>query len=167
MAGNAAALGQEVQVVPISTMIGGSLSAVVQAQVQAAQSTIKFIQTYGFEATPPTTSASVLGKARSVTFQYESIDEDGVRDQNLINVPFLSIMPIPYIRVESTEVDFSAKIHQISQSASHAPVTLQASFGKRSKSAISGQDYQIQIKFRAVLTEMPQQIINQNVTPVR
>lgn len=134
------ASGQEKQVIPFSAMVGGSLSAVVQAQAQAAQTTIEYIQKYGSE---------------SVSFQYETFGDDGVPDQKVMNVPYLSIMPIPYFRVESTEIDFSAKVYEAFQADRLAPVTFQASFGNTNgKSA--NRDQLFHIKIRAVHTDPPE-----------
>lgn len=160
---------QEVQVIPFSAMIGGSLSAVVQAQVQAAQTTIEFIQRYGFAPGTTNSKGTVMGAARSVSFQYEMFDEEGLLTQKRMSMPLLSIMPIPYIRIESTEVDFHARIHEVirettteqglaeSAPINRTPVSFQGTFSQNSsKSSTSDKSYQLQVKVRAVQSELPE-----------
>jgi hypothetical protein len=149
------------------------LTAVVQAQAQAAQTTIEFIQKIGFEvdASAPEGITS-FGKTRSASFTYEKLAASGGREEVQINVPLLSIVPIPYIRVEYTEIDFSAKINEtitenssdkmdlgLEASGGWAPVKFKASFSysrSTSKSSNIDKEYQVNVKVRAVQDDMPQ-----------
>lgn len=164
---------QELQSIPFSAMIGGPMSAVIQAQAQAAQTTIEFIQKVGFE---PGTSAegttTSFGKTRSAEFTYEKLKSDGTgRETVAINVPLLSIVPIPYIRIDYTEIDFSAKINETIKtedssnlgigaevSGGWAPIKFKASFSynkSSSKSTNMDKEYQVNVKVRAVQDDMP------------
>lgn len=162
---------QELNSIPFGAMIGGPLTAVVQAQAQAAQTTIEFIQKIGFEGST-TTEGTSFGKTRSASFTYEKLAASGGREEVQINVPLLSIVPIPYIRVEYTEIDFSAKINEtitedssdkmdlgLEASGGWAPVKFKASFSyskSTSKSSSIDKEYQVNVKVRAVQDDMPQ-----------
>lgn len=165
---------QELQSIPFSAMIGGPMSAVIQAQAQAAQTTIEFIQKVGFEAPEsPTTGSTSFGKTRSAEFTYEKLKSDGTggRETVAINVPLLSIVPIPYIRIDYTEIDFSAKINETIKtedssnlgigaevSGGWAPIKFKASFSynkSSSKSTNMDKEYQVNVKVRAVQDDMP------------
>jgi hypothetical protein len=64
-------VGQELATIDFASMLGGPLVAVVNAQAQAAMSSVNFIKAVGFE--PPTVDAngvSVPGKPIYVTFKY-------------------------------------------------------------------------------------------------
>lgn len=101
------------QALPFEHLIGSPLRAMVEAQALAAKSTIQFIQQVGFKQgdAAPTADGADIGEVRNVTFQYKRRDDatNQVRDFSL-TVPILSIVPIPYIRVEEGTIDFTAKI---------------------------------------------------------
>jgi len=93
-------IGREMSL-PMEQIIGGPMQALIKAQALAASSTADFINQVGLETTgtPPVT------KARTVDFQYEENKpkEDGCGfDTKLIklSVPLLTIVPVPYIRIE-------------------------------------------------------------------
>ena len=65
--------------------------AVVNAQAASAMTTVNFINTVGFDANRT---------AVTVSFSYQSLDPTtGAELNNTITVPFLTIVPIPYLQV--------------------------------------------------------------------
>lgn len=98
-------------------MIGEPLKAAVEAQAIAAQTSIDFIEKVGFI---PASDESMLhadpaadanaGDVRNVTFKYKKKDENGELKDFELTVPILSIVPIPYLRIDEMTIDFSAKI---------------------------------------------------------
>src|SRR5690349_18784915 len=69
----------------------GPLMAAVNAQAASAMTTINFINTVGFDANH---------SAITVSFTYQSVNPDtGAQQNNTITVPFLTIVPIPYLQV--------------------------------------------------------------------
>jgi hypothetical protein len=114
-------LGDEISSVDFESMIGGPLNAVVRAQAQSAQTSIDFIKSVGFN---PSDAETEPGKPTMVTFTYdkpvETTDENGnttisVQAYNL-TVPILTMLPIPYLRVEDVTIDFNAKINSVVES---------------------------------------------------
>ncbi|MDG6223034.1 MAG: DUF2589 domain-containing protein [Candidatus Bathyarchaeota archaeon] len=131
--------GQELSSIDFESMIGGPLVAVINAQAQAAMSTVNFIKEVGFKK-PKT--LGIAGEDTSteepiyVTFKYPKElspyqpatpgDPDAdpaipptdavpaVYETQQLQVPLLTLLPIPFIRVEETTVDFNAKINSIS-----------------------------------------------------
>lgn len=166
---------QELQSIPFRHLIGAPLTAVIQAQAQAAQTTIEFIERVGF--VPDASDPTKLGETRTVTFEYEKLSEDGSRTDMAMTVPVLAIVPIPFIRVESCEIDFTAKITDMdttqvntsmavnaSTSGSYSSwlspvrVEFRASFSyNRNTSSTSKfeKEYQMNVHVRAVQDEMP------------
>lgn len=98
------------QAIPFGSIIGGPLSACVEAQAQAAQSTWEFIQKVGLNTDKD-------GNKKAVNVKFEYIQ--GGRKMILI-VPLLTIVPIPYIAIDEIDIAFKA---QISASASSATET--------------------------------------------
>ncbi len=130
--------GQELASIDFESMIGGPLIAVIHAQAQAAMSTVNFIKEVGFKA--PTTEQVAGGDTETkdpiyVTFTYDkevspfvpAVEPDATatppivaaaaipavtQPQNL-KVPILTMLPIPFIRIDETTVDFNAKINSV------------------------------------------------------
>ena len=125
--------GEELSSLDFSSMIGGPLTAVVQAQAQAAMTTVNFIKQVGFEppagvgadGAPPTQQIS--GNPIYVKFRYQKEvpqlpaagGNDGTststavttKQTHEIEVPLLTMLPIPYLRIAETTIAFNAKIN--------------------------------------------------------
>jgi hypothetical protein len=156
--------GQELSSIDFESMIGGPLIAVVNAQAQAAMSTVNFIKEVGFKksktpgkaggdsstddpiyitfnypkelapyqpeipeipeilanpnATPPTALVPLVPKVDAVPAKIE-IQE--------LKVPILTILPIPYIRIKRTTIDFNAKINSIQSRQTDTSLKVDAS----------------------------------------
>lgn len=82
---------------PFGAMIGGPLSACVEAQEQAAETTMRFIQDVGLNTDGDT--------VRNVVFTYEKENR-----KVQLHVPLLTIVPIPYIAIESVDISFKANV---------------------------------------------------------
>jgi len=90
----------------------------VEAQALAARTTIEFIEKVGFKEQDSDigslfndlTQDADTGEIRNVTFTYKKLDEDGVIKTVELTVPILSIVPIPFIRLDEITIDFTAKL---------------------------------------------------------
>lgn len=89
------------QAIPFSSLIGGPLNACIEAQAMAARRTWEFIQEAGLEVDPETGEK----KAVNVTFSFMQ----GGRMMQL-DVPLLTIVPIPYIAIHDVDINFKASI---------------------------------------------------------
>lgn len=86
---------------PFSSTIGGPLEYSIEAQTMAAKTTIEFIQEVGLNTNP-----DIVGKtAVNVVF---SFIQNGRQEQ--VNVPLLTIVPIPYIGIQHIDNKFKANI---------------------------------------------------------
>jgi hypothetical protein len=127
--------GQELSSIDFESMLGGPLIAVVNAQAQAAMSSVNFIKTVGFkEGESDDPESGDTGEPIYVTFKYpkevspyqpaveEVRNEEGevvtpaspavpaqIQEMKL-EVPILTMLPIPFIRIEDTTIGFNAKI---------------------------------------------------------
>ncbi|HYD52985.1 MAG TPA: DUF2589 domain-containing protein [Gemmatimonadaceae bacterium] len=127
--------GQELASIDFASMLGGPLTAVINAQAQAAMSTVNFIKEVGFEKP---TQAQIAGsdtetmKPIYVSFKYpkevvpftpaipaSTENPTGTPavaaqyEQQRLDVPILTMLPIPFIRIDTTTIDFNAKINSI------------------------------------------------------
>ncbi|TVR97805.1 MAG: DUF2589 domain-containing protein [Rhodospirillales bacterium] len=87
--------------IPFGALIGGPLDACVEAQAKSALTTVDFIKSVGFGRNPVTG----VEEALTVTFRYKS---NGQIVE--LEVPLLTIVPVPYIRVDSIGINFKANI---------------------------------------------------------
>src|SRR5688500_1205099 len=110
---------EELRQIPFDYLIGAPLKAAIEAQGLAAKTTIDFIEKVGFIPDDPEQDPFFLdeqedvegGQVRNVTFQYARTDENGVGSNVTLTVPILSIVPIPYLRIDDMTIDFTAKLN--------------------------------------------------------
>jgi hypothetical protein len=144
--------GQELSSIDFESMIGGPLVAVINAQAQAAMSTVNFIKEVGFKK--PSTEEEAGGDTSTeepiyVTFKYPkelspyqpaiSADpeatppvpaSDAVEakyETQELQVPILTILPIPFIRIDETTIDFNAKINSVEYRKTNTRLKVDAS----------------------------------------
>lgn len=151
---------------PMETIIGGPLQAVVKAQSMAAHETASFIQNVGLQD----------GKARTVGFSFErqalAADGNSTATETVnMNVPLLTILPVPFIRVEAATVDFECNVsstevttssHDLGVDASASgsywgtKVSVKASYSyqKTSKSQVD-KSASLKVQVKAVQDEVP------------
>ena len=99
---------------PMEQIIGGPLQAVVKAQTMAASETANFINTVGL-AEETDGAGDPKKVATTVQFEFErkvpAEDGDSIKTETVkMNVPLLTIVPVPFIRVEEATVDFECKV---------------------------------------------------------
>ncbi len=97
------------QAIPFGSMIGGPLKACIEAQAMAAQTSWQFIQEVGLNTDPNTGQKEAV----NVSFQFM---QNGRMVQ--LNVPLLTIVPIPYIAIHDIDINFKANISASSSSVS-------------------------------------------------
>lgn len=97
------------QAIPFGSMIGGPLKACIEAQAMAAQTSWQFIQEVGLNTNPET------GKKEAVNVSFQFL-QNGHMVQ--LNVPLLTIVPIPYIAIQDIDINFKANISASSSNVS-------------------------------------------------
>ena len=137
--------GQELATIDFESLIGGPLVAIVKAQAQSAMATVNFIKEVGFkrpdtESTDPSSGNETMDPIY-VTFKYwketkpyEPADaEAGTAaspaeyQQQFLEVPILTILPIPYLRIDEATVDFNAKINSVEYQKTDSQFKIDAS----------------------------------------
>ena len=96
------AVAGELQALPFGSLIGGPLDAAIEAQARAAVSSVNFIRQIGFNED---------GSVQNVTFTAKKGDVESE-----ITVPLLTIVPIPFIRIDEMTIDFKANISSSTES---------------------------------------------------
>lgn len=158
--------GEELASIKFESLIGGPLIAVVNAQAQSAMATVNFIKTVGFKQ-PSLADQGSDGDNSStldpiyVSFSYPKetkpyepmIPEDATDSDNVIDakpavaaeyedhelrVPILTMLPIPYLRVEETTIDFNAKITSYSYRRTDTTLKADIEYEKKFGNSITG-----------------------------
>ena len=125
---SSATLYKELNNLDFSTYIGGPLQAAIKAQTDASIASADFIQRIGFTES---------GDLRYITFKYQKTVPDeslssttGVKQVGYeLEVPFLTILTIPAIRIEEITIDFSAKLNSCDTSKTDTEWGIDASLG--------------------------------------
>jgi hypothetical protein len=91
----------ELAAIPFGTLIGGPLTAAIEAQAKAAMTTVEFIRAIGFDE---------KGDLINVVFKYKNGPE--AEDLMELEVPLLTIVPIPFLRIENMDIHFKASLSQ-------------------------------------------------------
>lgn len=99
--------GNALQGIPFSQIIGSPLKAAIEAQTMAAQTTWKFIQEVGL-------NTDENGQKSAVNVSFDFLQNGRM---SRLNVPLLTIVPIPYIAINSIDIAFKAKIN--AESSTH------------------------------------------------
>ncbi len=97
----------------IYQLLGAPLKAMIDAETQAALATAEFIERIGFDRSgdeTPRDDPAHFGKLRMVTFLHEKKGANGDIRQFKIEVPLLSLIPIPALQIKDAEIDFSILI---------------------------------------------------------
>ncbi len=188
--------GAELSSINFGALIGGPLVAVIEAQTLAAKATAEFIKTVGFDEknqpvyvefkypkeVQPYQPAVDAKPEVPATATAAAIPAVAAKDAVLavyaemkIEVPLLTILPIPFIRVEEATVDFNAKINSMETSSTSsefniganlevkqgwisgsAKLNVSCSYQKKSASGSTVErTYSMQIHVRATQDEMP------------
>jgi len=106
-------------------LLGAPLYALIEAETYAANATADFIERVGFEP-PPTegdepSAPGHLGKLRTLTFRQERRAEDGQGIAYRVEVPLLSLLPIPALQIKEADLEFYVKIINIQQNSRAGP----------------------------------------------
>lgn len=92
-----------------SSLIGGPIQAAVAAQNSASLAQVEFIKSVGI---------GTDNNIQTVTFTYTNQVQGEASANNIvtINVPLLSMLNVPSLRIEEMTIDFNAKINFVETS---------------------------------------------------
>ncbi len=105
------------QSLPFSSLIGGPLDAAIKAQAQAAIATVGFIRDVGVDKD---------GNVSNITFTVKK-----GQNQTVLSVPLLTIVPIPFLRIDNMTIAFKAHItaSEEKEDATSSSIVASASLG--------------------------------------
>jgi len=103
---------QAMQGLPFDNLIGGPLNACIRAQADAAQTTLRFIDEVGLNEVVDDKTGEVRKDAIYVYFTFVQGGRKAV-----MSVPLLTIVPIPYICINTIDINFKATITGVESSS--------------------------------------------------
>jgi Protein of unknown function (DUF2589) len=135
--------GQELASLNFESLIGGPMVAMVHAQAQAAITTVDFVKSLGFKPipnNPQDPAAQGVGDPIYVEFQYPRElspydpgdpnanppvpPKQAVYQEQVLRVPFLTMLPIPSLRIDEGTIDFLAKIDSTEYTKTDSSINL-------------------------------------------
>jgi hypothetical protein len=122
--------GKELAALDFASIIGGPLVAVINAQAMAAHVTTSFIQNIAFEPPQAGAGGGQSTKLKVVSFDFTQLlgtQAQGLQDATSIKVPLLTLVPIPFIRVDSMTIDFNVTLHDVQKTTLSNDFTFNAS----------------------------------------
>lgn len=166
--------------IDFSAILGGPMTAAINAQAQSAMVTLEFINSVGFQPGSGGQGGNTTLKANEVDFTYsKSIPaKDGTVSQQTssLTVPILSIVPIPFIRVQQLSVDLNVKLNSVQKASTSnsivtntniqpngflsffSPVKFSTTIATKNDSRTSStitESYDLSVKMLAVQDQMP------------
>ena len=111
------------QGIPFKNLIGGPLSACIQAQNDAAMTSINFINNVCLNEDKETGEKSAI----YVSFSFIQNGRKVV-----INVPMIAIVPIPYIAINSIDISFKATVNGVESESSSTETEYESKGTKKS-----------------------------------
>ena len=111
------------QGLPFDNLIGGPLSACIQAQNDAAKTSINFIDEVCLNKDEET------GEKSAVYVSFSFIQNGR---KVVINVPLIAIVPIPYIAINSVDISFKATVNGVESESSSTETEYESKENKKS-----------------------------------
>lgn len=141
-------MNKETAATSLYQLLGAPLFALIEAERYAAHATAEFIKEMGFEQSEPpkgkVTSGSdlprrELGKLRTLSFKQKRTTSEGQAAMFTVEVPLLSILPIPALQIKEAELEFFVKIVGLDTQAT-VPPKVQLSANKTGAKVATSQE---------------------------
>ena len=96
--------------IDFGTLIGAQLTALIEAEAEGAEKSAEYIENVGFEKQKDGTL-----RLRMVTFEMARRGDDGKMHMHQIQVPVLTLVPIPLLTIEQADLEFDLHIEEVVQ----------------------------------------------------
>lgn len=97
-------------VLSLAQLIGAPIHALVDAEAQSAMATARFIRSVGF--TGEGDDMHELGQLQMARFRRRRRSADGREEEVEVQIPLLSMLPIPALQIRDAELDYTVRILQ-------------------------------------------------------
>jgi hypothetical protein len=137
----------DINSIPFGNILGGPLAACVLAQADAAQTTRNYISQALMSESDLSPGAMT---PKSISFTFEM---DGVKTKMV--VPLLTIVPIPYMRIDHVDLSFTAEVTESNDKSLVARYS--SPHGKQESGSTSTTEFMslINVDIHATTADMP------------
>jgi len=162
-------------VLSLAQLIGAPIHALVDAEAQAAMATARCIRAVGFTGNADDGDGmGDLGDLQMARFTRRRRNADGTEEDVEVQIPLLSMLPIPALQIKDAELDYTVKIVQTEAMPSReaevnrlmgpkrmgplreTPATLRATFARDARpSDRRSVDMLVKMKLRIEQADMP------------
>lgn len=94
--------------IDFSALIGAQISALIDAEAEGAERSAQFIEEVGFERLKDGTY-----RLRVVTFEMQRRGDDGDMHTHLVQIPLLTLVPIPLLSIEQADLEFDLRVESL------------------------------------------------------
>lgn len=126
--------------IPFGSIIGGPLKAAIEAQAMAAQTSWNFIKEVGLNTNPDT------GEKEAVNVSFQFVQNGRVVQ---LNVPLLTIVPIPYIAIQTIDINFKANISASASSAQEDTSSQSLDVGGEARAKVGWGPFSLEASMKA------------------
>ncbi|MEQ8355344.1 MAG: DUF2589 domain-containing protein [Kiloniellaceae bacterium] len=101
-------------VLSLAQLIGAPIHALVDAEAQSAMATARFVRSVGFTGSDESGAGGMgdLGELQMARFTRRRRKADGTAEDVEVQIPLLSMLPIPALQIKDAELDYTVKIIQ-------------------------------------------------------
>lgn len=138
---------------PLNDLLGIPIADLIKAETHAAEATTEFIEKIGFN---PPAKGDQIGNLRLITFNYYEIDLSGKQIQREVQIPLLSLVPIPVLQIERAEIDFNVSIEGMSKIEKNTQLN---SFQHKLASWLSAERFEFYGKIDTLETNVNEKIV--------
>ncbi|MGD1879783.1 MAG: DUF2589 domain-containing protein [Kiloniellaceae bacterium] len=167
-------------VLSLAQLIGAPIHALVDAEAQSAMATARFIRAVGFTGPQAGRAGDAgggmgdLGALQMARFTRKRRNTDGSEEDVEVQIPLLSMLPIPALQIKDAQLDYTVKIVQTealpqrqaevnrliapqdSGPLREPPATLRAAFARESRPGDRRSvDMLVKMKLRIEQADMP------------
>lgn len=112
------------RVLDLGSLFAAPLVSVIEADVLAAQEFTRFLKEFGFIDDSGSGTDQHLGKLKTVTFTYKRPNPNGTLDDAVVEIPLLSLVPLPLLQVTEADFQFNVRILETETGGPTAPPPL-------------------------------------------
>ena len=160
------------EVLSLSQLIGAPIRALVEAEAQSAAATAQFIRSVGFKP-PDDAGLEEFGDLQMARFNTVRRGADGVEEAVEVQIPLLTLLPIPALQIRDATLDYVVKVVQTealpparqhqgrtpgegTSLSDEVPATLRATFASEPRpGGRRSMDMLVKMKVRIEQADMP------------
>lgn len=103
-------------IVDLKYLFAAPIEAVIAADFMAAEQFVEYLEHYGFVGKPPGVCVAEppdkgeIGELRMITFFYDQPVGGGKTEKRRVQIPALSLIPLPLLEVKAATFDFGVRL---------------------------------------------------------